>query len=437
MNMEHLVPADRDRPSRLTDDQAEQLVLRTVATQAESLLRTAYRHSLCDDDAHDAYQRGLEIFVRRAPQLDPHSADRWLHVVIKREAWAVREARSDLLNLNDFDADDHEAIHLASPEEQTISAERMTLAAEALQRLKPQELQAMWLKASGASYDEIAEATGSSWRAVSRRLLEGRKRFLERFAGIEAGEECDRWADVLSAIVDGEASAEQMADVRPHLRNCSACRATLRALHEADRPFAAVLPLGLAGLGAKYGGLFERVLSMGGSNEAPAAAGGLTLFGAGGAKLVGVLAAGAVATAGGVVVHERHVAHAHRGASGVAHRRGVRQPVRKPVAVNAAIAVGTAARAASSGGAPRAGASAHHTATTHRVRARRSVTHPGRIEFSPGGSEPAAAPPSPPATAAATSTSSSKASTQTAPAAPKPVAVSTADSSKGEFAPQP
>src|SRR3954447_13816193 len=217
--MENYAPPEQDAPGRLTDDQAEQLVLRTVATQAESLLRTAYRHSLCDDDAHDAYQRGLEIFVRRAPTLDPARADRWLHVVVKREAWAVREARADVAASADFDADGHEAIHLASPEEQTINAERMTRAAEALQRLKPHELQAMWLKASGSSYSEIGQTLGFSPRKVNRCLAEGRKSFLERFAGIEAGEECARWLPVLSAIVDGEATAEQMADLRPHLRN--------------------------------------------------------------------------------------------------------------------------------------------------------------------------------------------------------------------------
>src|SRR3954462_905561 len=107
--MDNLAPAQHEARPRLSDTEAQELVLRTVATQAESLLRTAYRHSLCDDDAHDAYQRGLEIFVRRAPTLDPARADRWLHVVVKREAWAVREARADVAASADFDADGHEA----------------------------------------------------------------------------------------------------------------------------------------------------------------------------------------------------------------------------------------------------------------------------------------------------------------------------------------
>ena len=44
-----------------------------VTPHAASLLRTARRYSLCADDAQDAYQRALEIFVRRADSLDPES----------------------------------------------------------------------------------------------------------------------------------------------------------------------------------------------------------------------------------------------------------------------------------------------------------------------------------------------------------------------------
>jgi hypothetical protein len=54
---------------------------------------------------------------------------------------------------------------------------------------------------------------------VNRCLAVGRKSFLQRYAGIESGAECERWAAVLSAMVDGEASAADLVDVRPHLRN--------------------------------------------------------------------------------------------------------------------------------------------------------------------------------------------------------------------------
>jgi anti-sigma factor RsiW len=65
---------------------------------------------------------------------------------------------------------------------------------------------------------------------------------LARYAGIESGAECDRWAGVLSAMVDGEATAAELVDVRPHLRNCPACRATVRELRRASVSLAAVFP---------------------------------------------------------------------------------------------------------------------------------------------------------------------------------------------------
>ena len=91
--MDNDAPPELDARARLTHDQAQELVLRIVSTQAESLLRTAYRNSLCDDDAHDAYQRSMEIFLRRARTLDPRSAHKWIHVVVKREAQQLRRVR--------------------------------------------------------------------------------------------------------------------------------------------------------------------------------------------------------------------------------------------------------------------------------------------------------------------------------------------------------
>ena len=61
---------------------ARELVLRVISQHADSLLRTARRHSLCADDAQDAYQRTMEIFVRRAATLDPELAHKWVHTVV-------------------------------------------------------------------------------------------------------------------------------------------------------------------------------------------------------------------------------------------------------------------------------------------------------------------------------------------------------------------
>src|SRR5213082_3567918 len=53
---------------------ARDLVLDTLREHAASLLGTARRYSICADDAHDAYQRAVEIFLKRAHRLDRDGA---------------------------------------------------------------------------------------------------------------------------------------------------------------------------------------------------------------------------------------------------------------------------------------------------------------------------------------------------------------------------
>jgi RNA polymerase sigma factor (sigma-70 family) len=242
---QHRVAAEDAARRPLSRDQAEDLVIATITRHADSVLRLARRHSLCVDDAQDAYQRAVEIFLRHAHRLDPKRAPAWLHTVAKHEAMAVRRARGRTMGSEEVDLDTFEARTSPSPEEQVLTFEHITRSAEALQRLKPNEVRALWLKAAGNSYAEICEQTGWTYTKVNRCLAEGRKRFLECYAGIEAGEECVRWQPILSAIVDGEATSEQLVDIRPHLRNCGACQATIRELHAASSHLSAVLPASL------------------------------------------------------------------------------------------------------------------------------------------------------------------------------------------------
>ena len=222
---------------------SRELVLGTVHKNASGLLGLARRHSLCADDAHDAYQRAIEIFLRRADTVEPETALAWLRTVVKHEAMAVRRSRLQLVGGEEVDLDLHEATTVPSPDEQVASFERLTASAEALQRLKPQEVRALWLKAQGLTYEEIGEVTGWSYTKVNRCLTEGRRAFLERYRQIESGEECERWAPLLSAVADGEATPEQLVEVRPHLRNCPACRATIRAFHATTEDLRAILPI--------------------------------------------------------------------------------------------------------------------------------------------------------------------------------------------------
>lgn len=230
-------------PALRSAAEAQELVLEVLRAHAESLLTVARRHSLCLDDAHDAYQRTVEIFLRHAARLDARDAYKWVHTVCKHEAMGVRQARLRIVGSEEADLDAREARDLPAPEEQVLRFERLTRSAEALQRLKPQELRALWLSAQGHSYQEIADLEGWTYTKVNRCITEGRRSFLDRYRRIETGVECRRWEPVLSALVDGEATARQLAQVRPHLRNCAGCRATVRALREQSAGLAALLPV--------------------------------------------------------------------------------------------------------------------------------------------------------------------------------------------------
>ena len=243
--------------------QHNDLVVATIQEHAASLLRVARRFSYCADDAQDAYQRALEIFIRRAGSLERETMAAWLRTVVKHEALAVRAARGRQIAGTEIDFDAREAPQLPTDDERAESFALMERSAEALKRLKPQEVRALLLKAQGHSYQEICELTGWSYTKVNRCISEGRRSFLDRVADIESGRECARWSPLLSAVADGEASAKDITRLRPHLRHCPACRARLGEFRRSPRQVAALVPVAALAPGMDGGdaaaSLFSRV----------------------------------------------------------------------------------------------------------------------------------------------------------------------------------
>jgi RNA polymerase sigma factor (sigma-70 family) len=225
------------RPSRI---EIEPVALALIRRRGGDVLATARRYAHSPDDAEDAYQRALEILLTKAPTTNERDLTAWLKTVVRHECFALNQKRA-----RDVPAE-HDALDAfagGDPEYATERAERyarLRVGAEALGRLKPQETQALLLKAEGLSYQEIAAELGWSYTKVNRCLTEGRRAFVARVARIESGAECERLAPLLSALADGEASADDMATLRPHLRGCAACRATLRDYREAPRRVAAI-----------------------------------------------------------------------------------------------------------------------------------------------------------------------------------------------------
>jgi RNA polymerase sigma factor (sigma-70 family) len=212
-------------------DGPEERVAAVVAEHGRALLRTANHWSMCHDDALDAYQRALEIFLRRADRVLPETEVAWLKVVIKHEALAIRRARSESVSGEEVDLDTRPEPSQRDVDEQVAGGERVSRSAEALRALKPDERRALMLKAQGYSYEEIGTHLGWTYTKVNRSITEGRRRFMKVFRAIESGEACEQYAATIAALAGGTASSAEVIEIRPYLRHCSACRATVRRLH--------------------------------------------------------------------------------------------------------------------------------------------------------------------------------------------------------------
>jgi RNA polymerase sigma factor (sigma-70 family) len=206
-------------------------VTEVVARHERTLLRVARQASLCHDDALDAYQRALEIFVRRVDTVERATEVAWLKVVVRHEAMAIRRARMESVTGDELDLDAFVPGPDRTVDEQIASGERVRRSAEALRALKPDEAKALMMKAHGLSYEEIGARNGWSYTKVNRAVTEGRRRFLQTYEGIESGAECERYGPIVEALSTGSATTAQVLQIRPHLRHCTACRATVRELH--------------------------------------------------------------------------------------------------------------------------------------------------------------------------------------------------------------
>ena len=231
-----------ERSTRPPRGEIDRAALELLARHSAQILATARRYSANADDAEDAYQRGLEILLTKAPTTREEELVPWLKTVVKHEAFALRRQAERLTPVTGDGQPVERGTGAAATHDQAERHERLRQGAEALRRLKPQEIRCMVLKAQGLSYREICAATGFSYTKVNRCLTEGRQALTVRMAGIEGGIECARLAPLLSALADGEADAQALAVLRPHMKTCLTCRARLREFRSAPARVAALLP---------------------------------------------------------------------------------------------------------------------------------------------------------------------------------------------------
>src|ERR1041384_138011 len=87
--MQHPMVTSPARPSRA---QIEPAALALLSRHSAGLLATARRYSETPEDAEDAYQRGVEILLTKAPTTTEDELLPWVRTVVKHEAFAVRRS---------------------------------------------------------------------------------------------------------------------------------------------------------------------------------------------------------------------------------------------------------------------------------------------------------------------------------------------------------
>src|SRR5215211_6929630 len=185
------------RPARRDIDPTALALLERHGAQ---VLATARRYAATPEDAEDAYQRAFEILLTKAPTTSEDELVPWLKTVVKHEAFSMRRQRERAAPVTDDGHVREPPEPAGSPHERSERYERLRQGAEALGRLKPQEVRALLLKAEGYSYAEICSITGWTYTKVNRCLTEGRRAFARRLEGIEAGSECERLLPLVSAL---------------------------------------------------------------------------------------------------------------------------------------------------------------------------------------------------------------------------------------------
>lgn len=397
-----LAPVSPIRPDRPSRAQIEPAALALLARHSAQILATARRYSATPEDAEDAYQRGVEILLTKAPTTRESELLPWLKTVVRHEAFAVRRANGRTVPVAQPADGATEWSH-----EQAEYHERLRAGAEAMAGLKPQEIRCLLLRAEGLSYNEICAATGWTYTKVNRCLTEGRRAFARRLERIESGAECERLAPLLSRLADGEADAADMTRLRPHLRNCLACRATLKTYRATPARAAALVPPVLAAVSLPGGGGILARLG--------------DLFGLASANKAVAVAASAVAVAGGGAATYRSVDPGPPSAGPAAA-----EPRRAAPASSKAAAAPPPTRAARRHGA--------HGSASRRTGAGSAAPTPPATP-APSGSSPASPPPAaPPAAATRPAAATPPAAAAPAPQPPVP-GEPPAPAEPGEFGP--
>lgn len=147
-------------------------------------MRQARFHSHRHDDADDALSDACVQFLRFYDGPPDDDALRWMLLVIKRCAWAIRRkaVAREWRTIRQRDGTGADAIvpdDRVGPFELVERAEDTAKVLAVIEQLKPDERTALILLGLGCTYAEIRELRGWSKTKLHRCLTEGRARVRE------------------------------------------------------------------------------------------------------------------------------------------------------------------------------------------------------------------------------------------------------------------
>jgi RNA polymerase sigma factor (sigma-70 family) len=165
-----------------TNARAEQIAA-FYARHADRLRRVvAVNVHAPEQTIEDACQNAWAILLRHPKVTLEHGGFAWLATVASRDAWRLASRARELPVGAYLPGETEPGILPEPPGDTTDPADRAVAREQHAQRvndfarLKPREREALYLKALGHSYQEIAALTNASYTAVNRRISEGRAR---------------------------------------------------------------------------------------------------------------------------------------------------------------------------------------------------------------------------------------------------------------------
>jgi RNA polymerase sigma factor (sigma-70 family) len=154
------------------------IAARIFSQHRRSLLAVARLNSNSADDAEEALQDALILFIENYDPSSQSPALPWLTLTLKRRCWAIaKRTGQEKQRIRELarERDRQPSIEtLARPEAVVEMKETATHRRRDLERLKCDQCRALVLTGLGYSYKEICAMTGWTYTKVSRCIREGR-----------------------------------------------------------------------------------------------------------------------------------------------------------------------------------------------------------------------------------------------------------------------